>query len=110
MTFSLPWIAGALVGALFLVSGTVELMTRRKFVAQFVGWGYPEYWPAVTFVSKMIAGSLVFLPMTRAIGLALCGLISLAAIATLVRHYKPESLPPLFINGVLLVLIAISLR
>ena len=105
MTFSLPWISGALVGALFLVSGAIEFILRRRFVKRFVDWGYPEYWPVVTSLLKISGGAMVFVPQTRVIGLVLCALISVAAIITLVRHYKKGDVPPVIINGVLLLLV-----
>ena len=109
MTYSVPWIAGALVGALFLVSGTIELILRRRFVERFVDWGYPEYWPVVTFLLKITGGAMVFVPQTRIIGLVMCALISVAAIITLVRNYKKGDIPPVLINGVLLILVGVAL-
>ena len=46
---------------------------------------------------------------TRMIGLILCALISVAAIVTLVRHYKQGDAPPLLVNGVVMLLVAIAL-
>lgn len=107
MEVSFPWVAGAIVGALFLVTGVFELINWRKFVELFVGWGYPRYWPIVTYALKIVAGVMVFVPQTRLIGLTLAVMICLAAATTLiVKRDAPMLKKALPVNALLILLAA----
>lgn len=103
MEWSVHWIAAALVGAVFAISGAVELLNWRKFIDSFTKWGYPRYWPLVTFSLKIIGGVMAFIPQTRLLGLALCALISLAAVASMIVHRELKAYArEAGINGVLI--------
>jgi hypothetical protein len=66
-------------------SGLVELPQWRRFTEQFVRWGFPAWWAAFNPALKIAAGALVLWPPTRTIGVALCMLVALGALATVLR-------------------------
>ena len=66
-------------------SGIVELPQWRKFVDQFVRWGFPAWWAAFNPALKIVAAGLTLAPPTRPLGLALCVAIALGAVVTVLR-------------------------
>lgn len=106
MTFDLHGIAAAIVGAFFLLPGMVELALWRRQVPRFVQWGYPPYWPIVTFSLKIVAGAMIFYPPLQPLGLAIGSGISLAAIITIVVNRSEPEYKAIPVN---LVVIALAL-
>ncbi len=56
------------------------------YAAQFVVWGYPAGWQTLTAVGEAIGAILVLIPSMTLLGVALLGIILLAAIGTLLVH------------------------
>lgn len=108
MHFSLPGIAATIVGAFFLVPGLIELAMWRRFVDRFVEWGYPAYWPTVTYTLKIAGGVMVFMPTLRVIGLVLCAGISFAALATIVLRKVTTEYKAIPVNILALGLIGVA--
>jgi hypothetical protein len=78
-------------------SGIYETVHWRSMSDQFTAWGYPAYWSLVTSLTKTIAAALALLPRTRLIGLAICSIVGVAAVATVLwtqssQLYVPASL------------------
>ena len=109
MPFSVHIIVTFLVAAFFLVTGVIELALWRRFVEKFVAWGYPAYWPIVTYLLKIAGGGLAFVPSTRTIGLLLCAAISVAAIATIVIRRDATEFKAIPVNLLVLVLVGAAL-
>lgn len=84
-------------------------MFWRRFVKKFVGWGYPAYWPLVTYPLKIVAGIMIFFPATKLIGLGLSVVICVAAIATLVVQGDRAEYKAIPVNIVLIMLAAIGI-
>ncbi len=94
------------IGALALIyggSGLAELPMWRKTVDQFVQWGYPRWFAIFNPALKLVAGVLVLFAQTRLVGVALCVLVGLAALATVLR-FRTRSMYPAVIPVVLLTL------
>jgi hypothetical protein len=94
------------IGALALIyggSGLAELPMWRKTVDQFVQWGYPRWFAIFNPALKLVAGVMVLFTQTRPIGVALCVLVGLAALATVLR-FRTRSMYPAVIPVVLLTL------
>ena len=77
------------VGLFYLVTGIVELYKWRAAIPLFVNWGYPPYWPLVTYAGKVAAGLLVFIPGLQIFGLALALSIVVTGVATLLYRGDP---------------------
>jgi hypothetical protein len=69
----------------FLGAGIVNAAGSAKIKDDFVRWGYPRWWNLVTGGLEVLVAALIALPATRVAGLALGGVICLAAVATVVR-------------------------
>jgi uncharacterized membrane protein len=108
MNFSIPSVSAVVVGVFFLVSGLIELVIWRRFVDRFVRWGYPPWWPLVTYLLKVCGGIGILLPETRNIGFALCASISIAAIMTLVFNRDRQEYKAIPVNILVLLLIIAS--
>ena len=97
-----------LVGLFFLIPGIIELAMWRRFVDRFVEWGYPPYWPIVTYLLKIAGGALTLYTPTRPIGLAICVCISLAALATIVLKKVRSEYKAIPVNIIVLALIVVT--
>jgi uncharacterized membrane protein YphA (DoxX/SURF4 family) len=51
----------------------------------FRDWGYPRVWRFVTALLEVAGAAMIVVPQTRQAGVALLGLVIVAAIATIVR-------------------------
>jgi hypothetical protein len=109
MEFSLVGAATVIIGAFFLIPGAVELALWRRFVDRFVEWGYPSYWPIVTYVLKIVGGAMIFYPPTRNIGFLICACISLAALVTIIFRKVQSEYKAIPVNIIVLVLIVFVL-
>jgi hypothetical protein len=81
-------VAGFFGAGLFNVMGTPA--TRAEFVA----WGYPDWWHLVTGGLEILTAALIAKPLFRGAGIVLGTLVILAAVVTLLRHRAYRQLPP----------------
>ncbi len=103
-TISIWVLAAAFLGAgLFNAIGTAA--TRRDFVR----WGYPAWWCRLTGGLEVGCAVLIALRGSRDVGLIVGAAITLAAVATVLRHRDFSHLVPLGVFGALIVVAAIPL-
>jgi hypothetical protein len=98
-------VSSDLVVLFFMITGAIELTSWRRFVEKFVAWGYPHYWPIVTYALKLLGGVLILVPVTRIVGLSLCAAISVAAIATIVINRDASEYKAIPVNLIVLALV-----
>lgn len=79
-----PWVFYVVTGV-FALGAIINLIAPGSIREDYTRWGYPNGFRFVTAALEALAVVLILLPSTRLAGLALGGLIMLAAIATLVR-------------------------
>lgn len=86
------------MAAFYVLSGIGPLANMKKTSAQYVGWGYPSWWPFVTAVFEVVIGVLLVSPQTRMAGVVLGVLVMLAAIATVLRAKEyGHAVPPVIV-------------
>lgn len=96
-----------LVAAFYILAGVGPLANMKKSSAQYVGWGYPAYWPYVTAVMEVAVGILLFLPQYRMAGVALGIAIMLVAIGTVVRAKEYSHAVPPAVVAIVTALVAL---
>jgi len=77
--------AVALLVLIYAGSGIIELPQWRKFKDQFARWGYPAWFAAFNPAFKLVAGVLTAVPATRGLGVALCVVVAIGALVTVLR-------------------------
>jgi hypothetical protein len=108
MNYGLVDIATLIVGAFFFIPGIIELALWRRFVDRFIQWGYPSYWPIVTYLLKIFGGGMIFYPPTRTMGLLICACISVSALATIIYRKVKSEYKAIPVNIIVLALIAFA--
>ena len=96
------WVAIG-IGAFFIVAGLVNLAGPAGLREGYARWGYPDRFHLVTGALELAAGVAIVIASLRLAGIILAGLITAAAIATLVRHREWSHLPPSMILMVIIV-------
>jgi uncharacterized membrane protein YphA (DoxX/SURF4 family) len=105
-----PTILVAVLTAVFLVTGTINLSGRGTVKADFARWGFPADFNLVCGGLELVGAALLVLPSTRLWGLVLLGAIMAGAIFSLLRNREPLlHLAPALAIAVLLALAAIVL-
>ena len=77
--------AGAL-SAFFVLGGTMNIFATPDIRADYLGWGYPAWFPYVTGILQWSAALLIAVPRTRLAGSLLGAAIMGAAAATVLLH------------------------
>lgn len=93
--------------AVFFVVGAVgNWFASAHTRADYVRWGYPDWFHRVTATLELVAAALLVFAATRLWGVTLATAVMLAASATLLRHkeYKHALLP----GAVLLLLVLLG--
>lgn len=104
----LPGILIAVLTAVFLVAGMINLSGRGTVKADFARWGYPAGFNLVCGGLELVGTALLLWSSTRPWGLALLGAIMAGAIFSLLHNREPLShLAPALGIATLLALAAI---
>ncbi len=94
--FTLAAVAVWVLAALFAGFGVANLIGPRGMTDAYARWGYPRGWNLVTGTLELSAAILLVVPETTVYGIAVGGLVCLAAFATLVWHREFAHTPPSF--------------
>jgi uncharacterized membrane protein YphA (DoxX/SURF4 family) len=86
-----PTIIVAVLMAVFLVAGTINLSGKGTVKADFARWGFPAGFNLVCGGLEIVGAALLLSPSTRLWGLALLGAIMAGAIFSLLRNREPPS-------------------
>jgi hypothetical protein len=77
----------------FFGAGLVNVIGTRATRAEYVAWGYPEWWHWVTGGLEIVTATFIAIPTLRSAGIVLGALIILAAVVTLLRYTSYRQLP-----------------
>ena len=88
----------------FFGAGLFNVVGTRATRAEYVAWGYPDWWHWVTGGLEIVTATFIATPLLRGAGIVLGTVVILAAVATLLRHRAYTKLPP---AGAFLVAIAL---
>jgi uncharacterized membrane protein YphA (DoxX/SURF4 family) len=80
-----PAVLVAVLTAVFLVAGTINLSGRGAVKADFARWGFPAGFNLVCGGLELVGAALLISPLTRLWGLALLGAIMAGALFSLLR-------------------------
>jgi hypothetical protein len=78
----------------FFGAGLFNVVGTRATRAEYVAWGYPEWWHWVTGGLEIVTATFIAIPPLRGAGIVLGTLVILAAVATLLRFRVYRQLPP----------------
>lgn len=101
----LSWV----LAAFFLIGAIGNWFTPSHVRADYIRWGYPDWFHRVTAILELVVAILMIAATSRTWGIALGAAIMLAAIATLLRHREfRHALLPTSVLVVLAVTAAIA--
>ncbi|MDE1985126.1 MAG: DoxX family protein [Alphaproteobacteria bacterium] len=83
-----PVVVATLLAAIFAVSGLVQLIGPGFVREAYRRWEFPPGFYRVTAVLDLLAAVFLAVPETRLWGIGLAGMITFAAVATLLGHRK----------------------
>jgi multisubunit Na+/H+ antiporter MnhB subunit len=86
---SLESVLATVVAILFAVAGVVNLAGLGAVKRDFARWGYPSWFHRLCGALELLSAALLPGHQTRILGLALAGLILIAAVFTLLRNREP---------------------
>jgi hypothetical protein len=99
-TVSIWLLVTAFTGAgIFNAIGTSA--TRQGFIR----WGYPSWWCYVTGALEIATAVLIAVPLSRAFGLIVGGLVIASVAATILRQREFSHLAPLGLFAILIVMV-----
>src|SRR5262249_53782561 len=78
----------------FFGAGLFNILGASATRAEYVAWGYPDWWHWVTGGLEIVTAAFIAIPLLRGAGLVLGALTILAAVATLLRYGSYRQLPP----------------
>jgi putative oxidoreductase len=106
----ISWATAILVSLAFGPAGVVKLVAVPDAVAEFVTWGYPDWFRIVVGVIEVVAVVLLLVPRSRLIGAAVAVVTMLGAVATHLKAAQYDHLPPPIILFALAVACAVFTR
>ena len=92
----------------FFGAGLVNIVGTRAMRAEYVAWGYPEWWHWVTGGLEIVTATSIAIPLLRGAGIGLGTLVILAAVVTLLRHRAYSQLPPAVAFLVVIALVVLT--
>jgi uncharacterized membrane protein YphA (DoxX/SURF4 family) len=101
---------GLILGAVFLGTGMSKIVGVPYIVETFRQWGYPTWFRIAIGLTEILAGVLVLIPATRALGAAIIAAVMLGAIGTHVVAGQWTMVPVPLITLVLALLLVSALR
>jgi hypothetical protein len=92
------------LAAFFVVGSISNLVAPASIYEEYLKWGYPGWFHFVTGSLELTAAVLILRAPSRPWGLALGGMVMLAALATVLMHGDyVHAVPPLVVATLLLV-------
>ncbi|HEY1941091.1 MAG TPA: DoxX family protein [Roseiarcus sp.] len=88
----------------FFGAGVFNAIGTPGTQSEFARWGYPRWWNFITGGLEIMSATLIALPATRIVGLALGAVIIAAAVVTVLRHRDLSHLAPLSVFVALIAL------
>ena len=98
------------LGAVFMGVGIAKLASMPFIVETFRAWGYPPWFRVAIGLTETLAGVLVLIPATRALGAAIVAAVMLGAIGTHVVAGQWTMVPVPMVTLVLALLLVSALR
>lgn len=92
----------------FFGAGLVNVMGTRATRAEYVAWGYPDWWCWVTGGLEIVIAVFIAMPLLRGAGIVLGTLVILAAIATLLFNRAYRQVPPAVAFLVVIALVVLT--
>ena len=92
----------------FFGAGLFNVMGARATRAEYVAWGYPDWWHWVTGGLEILTAAFIAKPLLRGAGIVLGTAVILAAVATLLRHRAYRQLPPAVAFLLVIALVALT--
>jgi putative oxidoreductase len=90
--------------------GYTKLVAKKDKVESFVRWGYSILFMKLLGLVEIIAGTLLFFPATRYIGMAVIAVILVGAVFTHLKdkEQRKEVMAPVFVGIHLLIIFVLA--